>query len=294
MITILTLFASVVPGLLICYFIFQQDKHEKEPLPLLAICFGLGIAIFYAARIGEGFMDDLITPFVTRNEIDPETHFGVLFYAAFIRTALVEELLKLTILLAIPFNHKEFNEPMDGIVYAVMIGMGFAIVENIIYCMPDDIALAVLRDFTAVPAHAIFGVILGYYVGLAKFDRAHLFKNILLGLFLAVTVHGLYDFFLFQRYDDWLMILATIVLLGGFFFSRKFINRHQEYSPFKNQPASIPPLPEDEAILDSAIVLEQKDQPSEMKIEDNEILSAVLFEMKEKQDLEKGKKDEEE
>ena len=170
---ILTLLASVVPGLLICYFIVKLDKHEKEPIPLLAICFGLGVAIFYAARIGEGFMDDLITPFVERNNLDPKTHFGVLFYSAFIRTALVEELLKLIILLAITFNLKQFNEPMDGIVYAVMIGMGFAIVENIVYSIPAALTLAIVRDFTAVPSHAVFGVILGYYVGLAKFDRAN-------------------------------------------------------------------------------------------------------------------------
>ena len=289
MTTILTLLASVVPGLLICYFISKQDKHEKEPLPLLAICFGLGIAIFYAARIGEGFMDDLIAPFVEENDLDPNTHFGVLFYSAFIRTALVEELLKLTILLAIPFNHKQFNEPMDGIVYAVMIGMGFAIVENIVYCMPYDIILAIIRDLTAVPSHAVFAVILGYYVGLAKFDRTNLFKNILTGLLLAVAVHGLYDFFLFQRYDDWLMILATFVLMGGVFFSRKFIHRHQKDSPFKNQ-IPIDPLPKDEKKLDA----EMENKPSDLGHEDNEILSAVLYEMKEKEDIGESKKEEEE
>ena len=286
---ILTLLASVVPGLLICYFIVKQDKYEKEPLPLLAICFGLGIAIFYAARIGEGFMDDLITPFVTENELDPNTHFGVLFYSAFIRTALVEELLKLSILLAIPFNHKQFNEPMDGIVYAVMIGMGFAIIENIIYCLPsEDITLAIVRNFTAVPAHAIFGVILGYYVVFAKFDRTNLFKNIFIGFSLAVVVHGLYDFFLFQRYDDWLMILATFVLMGGLFFSRKFITRHQEDSPFKNQNP-IEPIPAETEILEPEIVLEKENKPSDLGHEDNEILSAVLFEMKEKQNAEEIK-----
>lgn len=293
MIFILTLLASVIPGLLICYFIVRLDKHEKEPIPLVAICFGLGIAIFYAARIGEGFMDDLITPFVERNELDPNIHFGVLFYSAFIRTALVEELLKLIILLAIPFNHKQFNEPMDGIVYAVMIGMGFAIVENIIYCMPTDLTLAIVRDFTAVPSHAVFGVILGYYVGLAKFDRANLIKYISIGFFMAVAVHGLYDFFLFQRYDDWLMILATFVLLGGLFFSRKFITRHQEGSPFKNQ-IPIEPLPGDEEILGSEIVSAQKNKASDLDHEDNEILSAVLFEMKEKKGSEESTKEEEE
>lgn len=281
----LTLLASVVPGLLICYFIVMLDKHEKEPIPLLALCFSLGIAIFYVARIGEGFMDNLIIPFVEQNNLDPNTHFGVLFYSAFIRTALVEELLKLIILLAIPFNLKQFNEPMDGIVYAVMIGMGFAIVENIIYCMPSDITLAIVRDFTAVPSHAVFGVILGYYVGLAKFDRTNLLKYISIGFFLAVAVHGLYDFFLFQRYDDWLMILATFVLLGGLFYSRKFITLHQEISPFKASTTN--PIASETTLMD-------ENKPSDLNQEDNEILSAVLYEMKEKQDAEEIKKQEEE
>jgi len=89
------------------------------------------------------------------------------------------------------------------------------------------------------------------------------------------------------------MILATFVLLGGLFFSRKFITRHQEISPFKNQ-VPITPLPEDEEILNSEIVLEQENKPSDLNQEDNEILSAVLYKMKEKQDSEKMKKDEEE
>lgn len=287
MIFALTLLLSIAPGLLIAYFIFVQDRHEKEPIPLLTVCFGLGIAIFYVARISEGFMDELIIPFVERNKLNPNTHFGVLFYSAFIRTALVEELLKLVILLAIPFNHKQFNEPMDGIVYAVMIGMGFAIVENVIYCLPDDITLAIVRNFTAVPSHAVFGVILGYYVGLAKFDRENLYKNILVGLLVAVAVHGLYDFFLFQRYQDWLMILATFVLMGGLFFSRKFITRHQEDSPFNI-------ITKEKEKQDVVIITETENQPSRLGQEENEILSGVLFEMKEKQEQKNQQKEEEE
>ena len=83
------------------------------------------------------------------------------------------------------------------------------------------------------------------------------------------------------------MILATLVLLGGFFFSKKFINQHQEDSPFNIQDTSETPLA-------SEAVLEKENKPSEMKIEDNEILSAVLFEMKGQQDLEKDQKQEEE
>ena len=117
---------------------------------------------------------------------------------------------------------------------------------------------------------------------MAKFDKTNLFKNTLIGLFLAVAVHGLYDFFLFQRYDNWLMILATFVLMGGLFFSRKFITRHQEDSPF-NHPNLIEHFPDDKTRLNKKI----KHQPSSLDYEDNEILSTVLYKMKEKESLEK-------
>jgi len=280
--TFLTLLAAIVPGLLICFFIVKLDKHEKEPTPLLAISLGLGIAIFFAARYFEGAIDDMMMPYITENNLNPNTHPGILFLSAFVRTAFVEEFLKLVVLLLIPFNHKAFNEPMDGIVYAVMIGMGFAIVENMIYCMsPPDLALAIVRDFTAVPSHAVFAVILGYYVGLAKFNKAKRIQYIIGGFFITVFVHGLYDVFLFQEYENWLMILATFVLLGGLFFSRKFISQHQKDSPFQKETDPYE-METDKDVLDDTVILEKQNKPSELKEKDNEILSAVLFEMKEK------------
>jgi len=277
LITFLTFLAAVIPGLLICYFIIRMDLYEKEPLFLLLICLGMGVVIFYCAREIEGVFDSWINHYIQSREAVGEEfnrgkHLGVLLYDAFVRTAFVEEFLKLAVLLLIPFQRKEFNESMDGIVYAVMIGMGFAITENVEYTLSSgDYALALFRDFTAVPAHAVFGIILGFYVGLAKMNKQDLWKNILIGLLLAILIHGLYDFFLFQDYEEWIAILATLVLLGGLFFSRKFIYSHQENSPFKVENI--------ETAQDTPS--EYSNPPNTMKIEENEILSAVLFEMNE-------------
>ncbi|MEM6963199.1 MAG: PrsW family glutamic-type intramembrane protease [Bacteroidota bacterium] len=291
MISLITILAAVVPGLLICYFIFRQDKHEREPIPLLVVSFVLGLIIYFIARYFEGLLDDFISPYVEANNWDRSRHLGVLFFSAFIRTAFVEEVLKFIFLLAIPFQNKNFNEPMDGIVYTVMIGMGFAVLENLVYCLPDDYALALVRDFTAVPSHAVFAVILGYYVGLAKFmpDKKRKIKYILFGLFLAVGVHGLYDIFLFQEFEDWLMILATLVLLGGLFFSRRFIDRHQKDS-FLRQRSSTTGV----ALLGSQITTGNIATSVSIKEEDNEILAAVFYEMKEQQEATQKTREEEE
>lgn len=286
MITFLTLITAVGPGLLMCYYIYQSDRHEKEPIPLLVISWGLGVVVFFLAKYFEGAFDESITPLIITQSgqegFQPSTNLGALLLFAFVRTAFIEEFLKLIFLLLIPFNHKAFNEPMDGIVYAAMIGMGFAIIENLEYCMPYDFTLALLRDFTAVPSHGVFGVILGYYVGLAKFNKSKRIQYILVGLFLTVFIHGLYDIFLFQEYQEWLMILATFVLLSGLFFSRRFITRHQEDSPFKVKVVAAVEAQNEEAIPDNSL-----------KEEDNEILSAVLFEMKEKQEAAQKTEEEE-
>jgi RsiW-degrading membrane proteinase PrsW (M82 family) len=123
---------------------------------------------------------------------------------------------------------------MDGIVYAVMISLGFATVENIFYVFNhpgQEIQVAIMRMFTAIPLHAACGIILGYFVGLAKFSDN---KNILLylGLFLATLVHGLYNYFIFLE-EGW-FIFSIIALVVAVYYSKKAISLHQKDSKQRN------------------------------------------------------------
>ena len=122
---------------------------------------------------------------------------------------------------------------MDGIVYAVMISLGFATVENIFYVFNhpgQEMQVAIMRMFTAIPLHAACGVILGYFVGLAKFSDN---KNILLykGLFLATLVHGLYNYFIFLGEG---FIFSIIALVVAVYYSKKAISLHQKDSKQRN------------------------------------------------------------
>ena len=58
---------------------------------------------------------------------------------------------------------KEFDELMDGIVYGAVASLGFATLENIMYCIDGGLSVVAIRALTAVPAHASFGAIMGYY-----------------------------------------------------------------------------------------------------------------------------------
>ena len=127
---------------------------------------------------------------------------------------------------------KGFNEPFDGIMYAVMVSMGFAGVENIMYVIQGGMDVALIRAFTAIPAHATFGIIMGYYMGKAKFSNNRMKWN-LIGLSLAILFHGAYDFFLFIGFIPGISIGAFISLIVGIILSKRAIKAHQEISYFK-------------------------------------------------------------
>jgi len=96
------------------------------------------------------------------------------------------------------YNSSNFNEVMDGIVYGVAAGLGFATVENIFYVLGfGTISTALVRAFMSVPSHAAYGGIMGFYLGMAKpfslTSKQHERKLILTGLTIAILLHGLYD-----------------------------------------------------------------------------------------------------
>ncbi|RYF84744.1 MAG: GNAT family N-acetyltransferase, partial [Chitinophagaceae bacterium] len=132
---------------------------------------------------------------------------------AFLVVALTEELGKFLVLRFYAYPKKSFDEPLDGIVYAVVIGMGFATLENVLYVQKYGMETAFLRMFLAVPAHATFGVLMGYHAGNAKFDRVNSNRLLFTGLAWAVLFHGLYDFFLFLQGNPSIKEFISDILL---------------------------------------------------------------------------------
>ena len=223
----LLILLALLPGLAICFLIFRMDKYEKEKSLPLIISFVIGMAI----TIPVMFIEESAANLNFRN---PDG-FWTTIYIAFIAVALVEEAFKFGGLMAFPYHRPFFNEPMDGIIYSVMIGMGFATLENVLYADRFGLETALVRAFTAVPAHAAFAVILGYFVGLAKFDPKNRVLLLLKGYGVAFVVHGIYDFFILQSLYSWLIIFAMVVLGVSVYFARRMILDHQDNSPFRQE-----------------------------------------------------------
>jgi RsiW-degrading membrane proteinase PrsW (M82 family) len=95
--------------------------------------------------------------------------------------------------------------------------------------------------FTAVPAHAAFAVLMGFYLGKAKFEHKKSYYA-LHALGAATILHGAYDYFLFISFVPGIVLGALISLLIGIWLSKKAIKIHQQASPFiKNDDLFVNP-----------------------------------------------------
>ena len=92
----------------------------------------------------------------------------------------------------------EFDEPMDGLVYGVAASLGFAAYENIDYVLyalkEPSFEIATIRAYTAVPMHALCGVMMGFLITQSIFEKKHNYINLVLALLIPVGIHGLYNF----------------------------------------------------------------------------------------------------
>jgi protease PrsW len=233
----LLLFLSLAPVLIILFYIYYRDKYEKEPIGLLIKSLLLGAASVIPVIIIEILLDNY-----WQDKFSSNVHqLGNAAYSAFIVAALTEELFKFGVFFLYVWRKKDFNERFDGIVYAVFISLGFAMVENILYVFQHGLPVAILRAFTAVPGHALFGIAMGYYLGLAKFIPEKRTKYIWLGLGMPILLHGIYDFMLMSQ-NGWFLLLFIPFIIFMWILNFKFMKRHSLNSIFKNQLSTENPI----------------------------------------------------
>ncbi|HWQ29944.1 MAG TPA: PrsW family glutamic-type intramembrane protease, partial [Negativicutes bacterium] len=160
-------------------------------------------------------------------------------YTSFVVAGLVEEGFKFLFFFLFIWRNRDFDEMFDGIVYAVFISLGFATVENLAYVLSTGMSTAVVRSFTAVPAHALFAVAMGYYLGIAKFaGPRYRQKYIWLGFISPVILHGIYDFILLSQ-KLYLLVLFIPYMLYLWKRGLRNIEELVDFSPFRNEEDDI-------------------------------------------------------
>ncbi|UCD04994.1 MAG: PrsW family intramembrane metalloprotease [candidate division WOR-3 bacterium] len=204
---ILSLLIALAPVLFLIWYFNHRDKYEPEPKRRILGIFVLGAVMVIPAALAELLLMNIVGRIT-----------GGLVYIliiSFLVIAPIEEILKFLAVRKWIYRSLEFNEIMDGIVYTVSASLGFAALENILFVLPLGISTGVARAFLAVPGHACFGALMGYYIGRAKFNPAKESRLMAKGIIYAILSHGLYDFLLLTRssFSSFVILLLVALLL---------------------------------------------------------------------------------
>lgn len=231
----LLLIAAVVPSLVLMIWFHRRDAFP-EPQAVLWQTAGLGvlsvIPVLIVVSLYASAIDRIANPYWN----------GTL--TAFFSAAVPEEFFKFLVVVLFAAKLRDFDEPMDGVVYGVAASLGFATIENILYVTHGGFGVAVTRALSSVPAHALFGAAMGLHVGRAKFDPAHRASHLAQGLGWAILLHGLYDtpllvakaFAAQNRVDEfpalWLLTVPVLIIGVGIWVKRLTANlRQQQLDP---------------------------------------------------------------
>ena len=207
---------AITPAIIGLGAIYLSDRHDREPLKLLLLTFILGAL----SVIPSIFVEEVLI----RLNIFKGT-LGA-FYNAFIVAGFTEEYFKRLMIVKVPFKTGYFNEKLDGIVYGVFSALGFATVENIIYVVftyTNNPFVGLYRGIFSVPAHAVFGITMGYYLSLAKFDKdkARKKRYMTMSLVAPIILHGLFDFILMANIPELTMLFVPYVIFMWWINERK-------------------------------------------------------------------------
>lgn len=191
---ILLILAALAPAAVLIYYIYRRDKYQKEPVKELLKAFGLGILSIPVSLF-------ISTPLESLGFYSTEsTAFWGAVATSFFGAAIPEEIAKFLMLWILVRKNRCFDERIDGIVYASIVSLGFAAIENILYLLSNIESWAYVgatRALFSVPGHFFFGVLMGYYYSLYRFcpQESKWYRWLILGA--PILAHGIFDTVLF-------------------------------------------------------------------------------------------------
>ncbi|GIM46425.1 hypothetical protein DNHGIG_19740 [Collibacillus ludicampi] len=211
---LILIYSAILPAIILMFLIYGIDQRNLEPKHEVVRMFIMGALVPFPAGLVERQL-------LVSRALHPDHHglYPILFTAFFV-AGMVEEFLKAGFFQRGIYRHREFEEPIDGVVYAVAVALGFAMVENVLYVTSYGLTVAFLRSITAIPAHMLFGIAMGYYFSLAKMGIGPIHRAYIIPAFL----HGIYDSFAMIGgvWGSLALLLFLLFLIG---LSFKYIRR---------------------------------------------------------------------
>ena len=209
---------GLLPALIWLWFWLKEDRRHPEPRSLLAFVFALGALAVIPAYLIER---QLYQYFSFR--LDDKTWLlaGVLIWAA------VEEALKLLMVYFAAFHHRDYDEPVDAMVYMITAAIGFAALENTLFIwsamQESSVGLAFLltgnfRFLGATLVHIVSSAALGGMLGLAFYrNRANKLAYFIWGLILAIVLHAIFNYFIIISEAEHILRIFAVLWLAVVF-----------------------------------------------------------------------------
>ena len=199
------LLLAIAPAAFWLWYFYRRDRYEPEPLSWVLLVYLLGIAVTIPVALVEGVMGEVLPEFLIVVLVAP----------------VVEETGKYLVVRKTVYESVEFDEPVDGIVYASAAGLGFATLENVMYVLSalgTSLALALgtglVRAVLSVPGHVLFSAMWGYSLGKARFIPEEKRPRVIAaGLILAMASHALFNLLLFNSIGFAVLVLVVVPVL---------------------------------------------------------------------------------
>ena len=227
------LLLAILPSLVLIFYIFKKDRLHPEPPMQLLKAFTYGVISGLLAMAASAFLMNL-----GLHGGEPDASLSTNLSLAFWGAAVPEELCKLLMLWLFLRKCADFDEHVDGIVYAVCVGMGFAALENCLYIFTElydgghiswadavsgTVQLSITRGLLSVPGHFGFAVLMGYFYSCAHFTPNRKTEFLIWAFVAPVAAHTLFDLLLFETayVPVVLQLLLMVLFFAGFFFLQK-------------------------------------------------------------------------
>lgn len=213
----------IIPSLILLWYVYIKDKVEKEPLYLLLVLFLGGIF----ACIISIFLSILSKQYIYfLNYAYTDMNIFQIIFKVLFTIVIIEEGSKWIINYITIWRNKNFNHIYDPIVYCTFVSIGFATLENVIYGVTfssHGIVPIILRGFISVPSHAVFGIFMGYYLGISKnalmsnkFKQSRKYR--LLSILVPIYLHLVYNLFLVKKnfimYSLFIIYIIVIYMMA--------------------------------------------------------------------------------
>jgi len=220
---------GILPSLIWLNFYLRRDVGPEPKLMILKIfCYGM------LATIPAIFLETAIFGEFSKLNFSSSVIF---ILNVFLGVALVEESLKFLMVKFGVLKNPEFDEPIDAMIYMITAALGFAAGENILILVPlkyhlfsEIFDVSLLRFLGATFLHALSSGICGFFIGLSFFNTPEgkplasygagkrRWKLISLGLFLAILLHGFYNFSIMKGEGSLKILIPLLLLLTSAIF----------------------------------------------------------------------------